>query len=194
LGFRKKEVAVDSTAIDRTKLHYVLQIRSDPAKTSLWEDLIAIKASNLESKDPGLGIFACRPFKRGDVISLYGGVPFKKADDHPMEYHIGSFGEDGVTGIILDAQGPIDEEYPPFLGAHMVNDPYWKCPLESDPLPTIDWMKRLVNTVFNNDFTFAAKRNIKTHEELLAFYNLQNDTDEDTDEEEEDDNRKPAAK
>jgi len=50
-------------------------IRSTDTIT-VWEDLLEVKASRLITKSAGLGLFARRNFKKGDIISLYAGVSF----------------------------------------------------------------------------------------------------------------------
>jgi hypothetical protein len=148
---------------------FTLQIRAN--NTSDWEDLLAVKTSNLENAN--LGLFACRPFKRGEVISLYAGVGFDPKNPPAEEYHMLC----KEQAIYLNAQGSIIKGHPPFLGAHMVNDPQWIPPKETVPP---------ANCQFNQDFTLvAATRHIQTNQELLTLYNF--------DEEEEEDS-KPAAK
>jgi hypothetical protein len=73
-------------------------------------------------------------------------------------------------GIYLDAQGPMDKGHPPFLAAHMINDPTWIVPERPVPL------KRLAisqaNCEFNQDFTLAATKDIKIGDELLVLYSF----------------------
>jgi hypothetical protein len=69
-----KKAATGGTKPARKDLHFVLQIRSDAS--AIWEDLLEVKDSGIGTKNPGLGLFASRPFKRGEVISLYCGKCF----------------------------------------------------------------------------------------------------------------------
>jgi hypothetical protein len=156
--------------------NYTLQIRAN--KTSVWEKFLEIKTSTLENA--GLGLFACRPFKRGEVISLYAGVSFDPKQPPKAEYHMQSKDK----AIYLDSQGSISKGYPPFLGAHMVNDSTW--------IPPREMSVPLANCQFNDDFTLAATGDINTNQELLALYNFTDE--EETEDEEEEEVRKPAAK
>jgi hypothetical protein len=93
------------------------------------------------------------------------------------------------TGIFLDAKGPMDSpENPCFLGAHMVNDPTWMPPETPVPLASLESQ---ANCEFNEDFTLAAKRDIKKNEELPTLCCFE---ESEEGEEEEEDDRKPAAK
>jgi hypothetical protein len=87
-------------------------------------------------------------------------------------------------GIYLDAEGPMDQEHPPFLGAHMVNDPTWIMPEMPVPLQSL---ASQANCEFNEDFTLAATRDIKIGDECLALYSFVEEDDE------VEGNRKPAA-
>lgn len=55
---------------------FVMQIRQKKTVT-VWEDLLVVKASRLPTQSAGLGLFACRAFEEGQVISLYAGVSFE---------------------------------------------------------------------------------------------------------------------
>jgi hypothetical protein len=66
--------------------------------------------------------------------------------------------------VVLDAKGPIDKGNPPFLGAHMVNDPTW-IPHEETASSAPGW--HLANCEFNEDFTLAAERSGKTRKNKL---------------------------
>ena len=63
----------------RHERSFVMQIRATISSTNtitVWEDLLEVKASRLITKSAGLGLFARRNFKKGDIISLYAGVSF----------------------------------------------------------------------------------------------------------------------
>ena len=68
-------------------------------------------------------------------------------------------------GVSVDAQGPVDQNYPPFLGAHMANDPAW---IPSEEGVSMKEMARLCNCRFEADFTMLASQDIAEGEELLA--------------------------
>ena len=53
------------------------------------------------------------------------------------------------------ARGPMDKKFPPFLGAHMANDPCW---ISSEDGVSQKEMARLVNCRFDADFTMVASR------------------------------------
>ena len=56
---------------------FVMQISIRSTDTvTVWEDFFEVKASKLKTKSAGLGLFARRHFKKGDIISLYAGVSF----------------------------------------------------------------------------------------------------------------------
>jgi hypothetical protein len=87
-------------------------------------------------------------------------------------------------GIYLDAEGPVDQEHPPFWGAHMANDPTWIVPETPVPLQSLTSQ---ANCDFNEDFTLAATRDIKIGDECLALCSFVEEDDE------AEGNRKPAA-
>jgi hypothetical protein len=154
----------------REEKQFVMQIRSN--LTSDWEDLLEVKASRLASKTPGLGLFACRPFQRGAVISLYAGVLLDAKRAPPKD--IGEYNMLSHDGIFLDAQGSLDNKYAPFLGAQMANDPTWLPPVfipgQEPPQPSS--LESLANCRFNDDFTFVASKQIMKSQELLTLYHL----------------------
>jgi hypothetical protein len=67
----------------------------------------------------------------------------------------------------VNAQGPIDQNFPPFLWAHMANDPTW-IPGEDGVTPLE--MARQHNCRFEWDFAMVAARDIEDDEELLVPY------------------------
>lgn len=78
-------------------------------------------------------------------------------------------------GVYVDAEGPIDDGYPPFLGAHMANDPIWT--------PSRDGvskkeMARRHNCEFQSDFTLVATRHIEADDEILVLYSFHEDEGE----------------
>jgi hypothetical protein len=86
LGFKGNILVNPPGGAPRMHKHYDLQIW--PNATFVWEDLLEIKTSSQENA--GLGLFACRPFKWGKIISLYAGVEFDPKHPPVAKYHMQS--------------------------------------------------------------------------------------------------------
>ena len=134
---------------------YALQIR--PSKESNeWNDWLVVKHSNMPLMS-GLGLFAARAMPEHQVITLYGGI----ATPHPplnKEYTIRTL--DG--SLFVDALGSMANGNPPFLGAHMANDPNFA---------TNEVDKTLSNCYFDEEFLVVLSKDVKADEELLIDYN-----------------------
>ena len=83
------------------------------------------------------------------------------------EYHLTS----PDMGLFVDAQGPIDMGFPPFLGAHMINDPSWKP--DEGVVSTAETSPCLPNCEFQVDFTVMATKAIEEDEEILVNYGFE---------------------
>jgi hypothetical protein len=172
-----------STGPKREERHFTMQILG----SADWEDMLEVKASTLTSSQPGLGLFACRPFQLGAVISLYGGVKLEGVPppkEFGAEYHMWS----SALKLVVDAGGPVDQAAP-FLGAQMVNDPTWLPPfIPGEEPPKQSSLESMANCKFCNDFTLVATKPIKKGQEFLILYNFLEDDSEDSEEEKEESN------
>jgi hypothetical protein len=174
---------------EREVRHFTMQITA----SADWEDLLEVKASSLTSSQPGLGLFACRPFQSGAVISLFGGVPLDQLPPKEVgsEYHMRS----SKLNLILDAQGPVDQAAP-FLGAQMVNDPTWLPPLiPGEEPPKRSSLESMANCKFCSDFTLVATKPIKKGQEFLTLYDFtqEEESEESKDEESSDEEKEDEA-
>jgi hypothetical protein len=136
---------------------YVLQIRAT-SSTLQWQDWVIVKASLLPSG--GMGLFAAQSFGAGQIISLYAGVPLEnKTALRQAPYAISSI----AGSLTLNAKGSMAEGYPPFIAAHMVNDPNFFA------IDTVDLDR--CNCHFDPDFMLVLTKDVCAHEELLVDYN-----------------------
>jgi hypothetical protein len=135
--------------VKKAKKTYILKVRSSIFEASNWEDWFIVKSSLI--KDAGYGLFAGRDFIKDQSISVYCGRVCK-TNTYKSRYQISN---DGVTSII--AEGSIEDDRRPYLGAHMVNDP-------SDESKT--------NCKIALDYRMIVTCDVKKGEELLLAYNL----------------------
>jgi hypothetical protein len=132
----------------KEKKTYILKVCSSIFETN-WEDWFIVKNSLI--KDAGYGLFAGRDFLKDQSISVYCGRVYK-TNTYKSKYQISN---DGATSII--AEGGIEDDRRPYLGAHMVNDP-------SDESKT--------NCKILSDYRMIVTCDVKKGEELLLSYNI----------------------
>jgi hypothetical protein len=135
--------------VTKAKKAYLLKVRSSIFELSNWEDWLIVKRSLI--KDAGYGLFAGRDFLKDQSISVYCGR-LCKTNAYKSKYQISN---DGATSII--AEGCIEDDRRPYLGAHMANDP-------NDRSKT--------NCKIESDYRLIVTCDVKKGEELLLSYNL----------------------
>jgi hypothetical protein len=135
--------------VTKAKKTYILKSRSSIFELFNWEDWLIVKKSLVE--DAGYGLFAGRAFIKDQSISVYCGR-LCKTNAYKSKYQISN---DGATSII--AEGSMEDDRRPYLGAHMANDP-------GDESKT--------NCKIASDYRMIITCDVKKGEELLLSYNL----------------------
>jgi hypothetical protein len=138
--------------VTTAKKTYLLKARPSIFETNNWEDWLTVKPSLIN--DAGYGLFAGRDFIKDQSISVYCGKVCK-TNTYKSKFQISN---DGATSII--AEGSIEDDRRPYLGAHMAND---------DPSGE---NKSKTNCKIASDYRMIVTRDVKKGEELLLSYNL----------------------
>lgn len=150
---------------------YVLSLNRNfnhPTRDAIYIPWVSIKPSNLKNSkgfSVGYGLFAERPFEKGDIVGVFTGelISLDESDTHTTKpYCLGLHG--GSSGI--DAKGGLGSEFPIGMGMHLINDPHFKLiSPESNPNRHLS-----ANMEFRSKGICVATRKIATGKELLIHY------------------------
>mmetsp|Transcript_23838 Transcript_23838/g.28129 ORF Transcript_23838/g.28129 Transcript_23838/m.28129 type:complete len:170 (-) Transcript_23838:55-564(-) len=131
--------------------------KTDENRLFKW---LQVKKSDIEGA--GLGLFACRDFLVGELITLYTGKKIYPGAESIYSITNGS--------IVLDCK-PF-KEGEPYLGAHMANDPNYLTKMDNP-----NWLAEVgggkeYNAKIGQFFQLIAIQDIMKGEELLLDYTL----------------------
>ena len=122
------------------------------------EDLFVIKRSTLDNAR--LGLFAAKPYKKGEMLGFYGGKVLDKSRP-PSAYAVRLRTR---PSVLVD---PSAADL--WMGLHFANDPNYAKYHDNQPVDPDD---KCYNVQVDGKLKATAKRNIKKNQELFWCYNL----------------------
>lgn len=129
---------------------------------------VSIRASSLvdsEGYPVGKGLFAERPFKKGEIVGVFSGERVRMLHTmtlitHPYCMHL----HGANSGV--DAKGGVESSHPIGMAMHLINDPHFGL-IHPDSNPN---KNRSANVEFQSSGVCVATRSIPKGRELLVHY------------------------
>lgn len=160
-----------ATQVKKGRKHtFVLQLNTNYGQRRSkpeWKDYVVLAPSLIPGA--GYGAFAGRRFEAGDTVGWYMGQPPPdnstdlKHEDFPY-----------LLKGVADGVGGIDSDAPLLLGMHFINDPMFHHNNEGI-VSTVPASAIPANVQFYSDGRVVAIKRIYPGDELLAYYNTNND-------------------
>jgi hypothetical protein len=163
--------------------HFTIEIREDADdKNKRWEPIFEVNRSGL-GEGTGYGLFACRDFKKNDVIGVYYGKIFdfdEEADhkDRPYALEIDwPPHSDSSRKLHVDAMGGASNKkktaHPIYFGMQFLQDPtiWYDENHTARPLLKKDW-KFQPNCKLCKDLEIQATKDIRAGDEIFVIYGV----------------------
>jgi len=148
------------------------QVVARDTATNTWHELYEVKTSTIEGA--GNGLFALRPFKRGEWMGIYIGEvrPFLQVKKTKTIYAMRFRDKDKRDKIMdpgIPGPGRSTQRLPVYFGIQFCNDPDWKEEGETTKKKT---KTKNTNVSVYSDLGVLATRRIDVGDEIFLDYNM----------------------